>query len=136
MDAKTIVILVLEAASFATGYGMAYLQGQSALEKERKSSAELVANQERIAYEKLVKAQDALDASRTDVDRLTTELERLRLTSDRRVQRASAAACKDERAAVSRCESLLKESCGLLAEGGSLLQRNAAIHDATIKAVK
>ena len=58
MDAKTIVILVLEAASFATGYGMAYLQGQSALEKERKSSAELVANQERIAYEKLVKAQD------------------------------------------------------------------------------
>lgn len=136
MDTKTIAILVLEAASFATGYGMAYLQGQSALEKERKSSAELVANQERIAYEKLVKAQDALDASRTDVDRLTTELERLRLTSDRRVQRASAAACKDERAAVSRCESLLKESCGLLAEGGSLLQRNAAIHDATIKAVK
>ena len=136
MDAKVIAILVLEAASFATGYGMAYLQGQSALEKERKSSAELVANQERIAYEKLVKAQDALDASRTDVDRLTTELERLRLTSDRRVQRASAAACKDERAAVSRCESLLKESCGLLAEGGSLLQRNAAIHDATIKAVK
>lgn len=136
MDTKTIAILVLEAASFATGYGMAYLQGQSALEKERKSSAELVANQERIAYERLVKAQDALDASRTDVDRLTTELERLRLTSDRRVQRASAAACKDERAAVSRCESLLKESCGLLAEGGSLLQRNAAIHDATIKAVK
>lgn len=136
MDAKVIAILVLEAASFATGYGMAYLQGQSALEKERKSSAELVANQERIAYEKLVKAQDALDASRTDVDRLTTELERLRLTSDRRVQRASAAACKDERAAVTRCESLLKESCGLLAEGGSLLQRNAAIHDATIKAVK
>lgn len=136
MDAKVIAILVLEAASFATGYGMAYLQGQSALEKERKSSAELVANQERIAYEKLVKAQDALDASRTDVDRLTTELERLRLTSDRRVQRASAAACKDERAAVARCESLLKESCGLLAEGGSLLQRNAAIHDATIKAVK
>lgn len=136
MDAKTIVILVLEAASFATGYGMAYLQGQSALEKERKSTAELVANQERIAHEKLVKAQDALDASRRDIDRLTAELERVRVASDRRVQRVSATACKDERAAVARCESLLKESCGLLAEGGSLLQRNAAIHDATIQAVK
>ena len=78
-------------------------------------------------------ALDALRAERVDVD---AELERLRRAVASRAERPSASACAVERAAVARCESLLRESADLLAEGGALLQRNASIHDAVVRATE
>lgn len=53
-----------------------------------------------------------------------------------RERRASADACRVERAAIARCEVLLGESAELLAEGSDLLQRNAGVHDATVSLEK
>lgn len=123
------------ALSFAIGFGLAYYRGEEQLKDAQLDAAVVRAQDGRKAYERLVEAQNELDslrAERVDVD---AELERLRRAVASRTERPSASACAVERAAVARCEGLLRESAELLAEGGSLLQRNAAVHDATIRAV-
>ena len=89
-------------------------------------------NDGRKAYEKLVAAQNALDASRRDAVRLSDDLDRVQRAYKDRERRASADACRVERSAIARCERLLRESTELLAEGSGLLQRNAGVHDATV----
>lgn len=119
------------------GYLIGDYRGQIEMQDLQLQAAVLRAEQGREAYEKLVAAQDALDASRADRDRDAREYaERVRkLDADRR-RKASAAQCRDERAAVARCEGLLRESVALLGEGAGVLRRNADFHDAVIELVK
>lgn len=90
------------------------------------------ANDGRKAYEKLVAAQNALDASRRDAVRLSGDLDRVQRAYKDRERRASADACRVEQAALARCEDLLREGASLAQEGGKLLQRNAGLHDAAV----
>ena len=92
------------------------------------------AEQGKRSYEKLVEAQNGLDAWRASAESMSAELERVR--SAKRAVRESADACSVERAAVAKCEGLLAESVELLAEGAGLSERNAAVHDALARTVK
>lgn len=132
MSWKSTASVVL---AFAVGFCLAYYRGEEKLKDAQLDAAVVRAQDGRKAYERLVEAQNALDALRAERVDVDAELERLRRAVASRAERPSASACAVERAAVARCESLLRESAKLLAEGGSLLQRNAAVHDATVRAV-
>lgn len=85
-------------------------------------------------YAKVIEAQNSLDAWRSSAESMSVELDRMR--DAQRSVRESASACRVERAAVARCEGLLREGSSLLAEGADLLERNAGIHDALASTVK
>ena len=132
MSWKTAASAVL---AFAVGFGLAYYRGEEQLKDAQLDAAVVRAQDGRKAYERLVEAQNALDALRADRVDVDAELERLRRAVASRAERPSASACAVERAAVARCEGLLRESAELLAEGRGLLQRNAEIRDVTMKAL-
>ena len=132
MNWQTIATAAACIACFAAGFGLAHYRKEAELEEWKKTAAAELAEHERSSHEKLVEALDALERARGDAVDLRADLERVRVAADRRVQRASATACSAERAAVARCEGLLREGVELLTEGGSLLQRNAAVHDAVV----
>lgn len=137
MSLKAVGIAVGCIACFAAGFGLAYYRGETQMREAELAAAVARANQGRSAYEKLVEAQDALDAARADRARDAREYaERLRKLDANRMRQASAAACRDERAAVARCEGLLKEGVALVGEGVGLLCRNADLHDAAVKTIK
>lgn len=92
------------------------------------------AEQGRVAYEKLIAAQNGLDAWRASAESMSAELERVR--SAKRTVRTSADTCGVERAAVARCEGLLERSADAVARCSDLLQRDAAIHDALAESMK
>lgn len=123
------------AACFAAGAGLASYKGSAELAEARLAAAVERANMGKDYYVKLVKAQEALDAARVDGVDLRSELERVRKSYADRARKTDSAgnvACT----ANARCEELLRESLELLVEGGELLQRNAAKHDALANAVK
>lgn len=124
------------AACFAVGFGTAHERGKRELADARLDAAIVRASDGRESYAKLVAAQDALDSLRADADSLRLDLDRVRRAESQRAARASASACDVERAAVSRCENLLRESAELLSEARKLLENNAAIHDAAIRAIE
>lgn len=127
---KGVAVLVLSAAFFVAGYQYAAALYGEDIANFKLEAAIVRANDGRKAYEKLVAAQNALDASRRDAVRLSGDLDRVQRAYQNRERRASADACRVERAAIARCEGLLRESTELLAEGSGLLQRNAGVHDA------
>lgn len=133
MSWKTTVVAV---ASFAIGFGLAYYRGEEVLKGAQLDAAVVRAQDGRKAYERLVEAQNALDALRAERVDVDAELERLRRAFASRAKRPSAPACAVERAAVARCEDLLREGAEILAEGGALLQRNAGAHDAVVRAIE
>lgn len=115
------------------GFLLGDYRGEIELQSVQLQAAVLRANQGRQAYERLVEVQDALDASQADRARADREFaERVRKLDADRKRKASAAQCRDERAAVARCEGLLRESVALLGEGAGVLRRNADLHDAVI----
>lgn len=137
MTADRAVTLACVLAAGIAGFLLGDYRGQIEMQDLQLQAAVLRAEQGREAYEKLVAVQDALEASRADRDRDAREYaERVRQLDADRKRKASAAQCRDERAAVARCEGLLKEGVGLLGEGRALLQRNADFHDAVIELVK
>lgn len=127
---KYVAVLVASAAIFIAGYQYAAAFYGEEIANVKLQAAIVRANDGRKAYEKLVAAQNALDASRRDAVRLSDDLDRVQRAYQNRERRASADACRVERAAIARCEGLLRESTELLAEGSELLQGNAAVHDA------
>ena len=127
---KCVAVLVASAAIFIAGYQYAAAFYGEEIANVKLQAAIVRANDGRKAYEKLVAAQNALDASRRDAVRLSDDLDRVQRAYQNRERRASADACRVERAAIARCEGLLRESTELLAEGSELLQGNAAVHDA------
>ena len=137
MNIDRIVGIACALVAGIAGYLIGDYRGQIEMQDLQLQAAVLRAEQGREAYEKLVAVQDALEASRADRDRDAREYaERVRQLDADRKRKASAAQCRDERAAVARCESLLREGVGLLGEGRDVLQRGAAIHDAVIELVK
>lgn len=127
---KYVAVLVASVAFFVTGYQYAAARYGEDIANFKLEAAIVRANDGRKAYEKLVAAQNALDASRRDAVRLSGDLDRVQRAYQNRERRASADACRMERAAIARCEGLLRESTELLAEGSGLLQRNAGVYDA------
>ena len=136
MNWQNIVTAAACVACFAAGFGLAHFRKAAELEEWKKTAAAELAEHERNSHEKLVEALDALERARGDAVDLRADLERMRVAADRRVQRASAAACSAERAAVARCESLLREGVELLGEGSDLLQRGAQLHDAAVSILR
>ena len=130
MNWKLFVPLALFAAGAVGGYMYASHEYGEEIANVKLQAAIVRANDGRKAYEKLVAAQNALDASRRDAVRFSDDLDRVQRAYQDRERRASADACRVERAAIARCEGLLRESTELLAEGSGLLQRNAGVHDA------
>lgn len=130
---KYVAVLVASAAIFIAGYQYAAAFYGEEIANVKLQAAIVRANDGRKTYEKLVAAQNALDASRRDAVRLSDDLDRVQRAYQNRERRASADACRVERAAIARCEGLLRESTELLAEGSGLLQRNAGVHDAAVR---
>lgn len=130
MNWKLFVPLGLFAAGAVGGYMYASHEYGEEIANVKLQAAIARANDGRKSYEKLVAAQNALDASRRDAVRFSDDLDRVQRAYQDRERRASADACRVERAAIARCEGLLRESTELLAEGSGLLQRNAGVHDA------
>ena len=130
MNWKLFVPLGLFAAGAVGGDMYASHEYGEEIANVKLQAAIVRANDGRKAYEKLVAAQNALDASRRDAVRFSDDLDRVQRAYQDRERRASADACRVERAAIARCEGLLRESTELLAEGSGLLQRNAGVHDA------
>lgn len=130
MDWRLFVPLGLFAAGAVGGYMYASHEYGEEIANIKLEAAIIRANDGRKSYEKLVAAQNALDASRRDAVRFSDDLDRVQRAYQDRERRASADACRVERAAIARCEGLLRESTELLAEGSGLLQRNAGVHDA------
>ena len=121
-------------ASFVSGVLMTADHYEDKLTQQELDAAIARAEQGKRSYEKLVEAQNGLDAWRASAESMSAELERVR--SAKRTVRTSADTCGVERAAVAKCESLLAESVELLAEGAELSERNAAVHDALASTVK
>lgn len=127
--------VIVCAVCFAVGFGYAAYRGDAELAQAQLDAAIERANMGKDYYAKLVKAQNELEAARGDSINLRGELERVRKSYADRARKADSAgsvACP----ANARCEELLRESIELLVEGGDLLQRNAAQHDALANAVK
>lgn len=129
---KVSAVAVLVLAVFAAGYQLASARGDAALKAYQLEAAEARAEQGRKDYARLVAAMDAVATSRSELDSARADAERVRRAAEVRERRESASACGAERAAVSACEGLLRESVGLLAEGRGLLQETAGVHDAAI----
>ena len=121
-------------ASFVAGVLMTADHYEDKLTQQELDAAIARAEQGKRSYEKLVEAQNGLEAWRASAESMSAELERVR--SAKRTVRTSADTCGVERAAVARCEGLLERSADTVARCSDLLQRDAAIHDAVIGAVK
>ena len=131
MDLKNLAIV----GAFLAGVICTYKYEEQKLENAELQAAILRANDGRKSYERILAAQNELDALRSERDGLRTSVERLRRAESQRAKRESASACGVEREAVAKCERLLKEGADLLAEGDELLRRHSAIHDALAGAI-
>lgn len=123
-------------ALMVVGFLLGDYRGQIEIQDLQLQAAIARAQQGRQAYEKLVEAQDALDAARRDSVDLRADAERVRRAYEDRLRRTEATAGRTETAASSRCPQLLLRCTDLLARGGSLFQDAAAKHDAAVSAVK
>ena len=118
--------------AFGGGYRYAAALYEKDAAELREAEAVARADLGRKQYAKLVEALDALADLRSELSNARADAERVRRAAEVRERRESASACGAERAAVSACEKLLRESVGILAEGRELLQESARVHDAAI----
>lgn len=118
--------------AFGGGYRYAAALYEKDAAELREAEAVARADLGRKQYAKLVEALDALADLRSELSNARADAERVRRAAEVRERRESASACGAERAAVSACEGLLRESVELLAEGRELLQESAGVHDAAI----
>lgn len=122
------LLAVLQA--FGGGYRYAAALYERDAAELREAEAVARADMGRKQYAKMVEALDALAGLRGELADARADAERVRRAAEVRARRTSAAACSAERAAITACERLLRESVGLLAEGRELLQETAGVHDA------
>lgn len=116
--------------AFGGGYRYAVALYERDAAELREAEAVARADMGRKQYAKMVEALDALAGLRGELADARADAERVRRAAEVRARRTSAAACSAERAAITACERLLRESVGLLAEGRELLQETAGVHDA------
>ena len=126
--------VIIAAAFFLAGHFVTADYYRNEMQQQELDAAIARAEQGKRSYEKLVEAQNGLDAWRASAESMSAELERVR--SARRTVRTSADTCGVERAAVARCEGLLERSADAVARCSDLLQRDAAIHDALAESMK
>lgn len=117
-------------AAFIGGYQYAAALYEKDAADLREAEAVARADLGRKQYAKLVASMDALAGLRGELADARADADSVRRAYAVRERRQSASACSAERAAVSACEGLLRESVGLLAEGRGLLQETAGVHDA------
>ena len=134
MNWKALAIVAALTAAFIGGYQYAAALYEKDAAELREAEAVARADMGRKQYAKMVEALDALAGLRGELADARADAERVRRAAEVRERRASASACGAERAAVSACEGLLRESVGLLAEGRELLQESAGVHDAVTAA--
>ena len=120
----------------ASGWYLTADHYEKVLQNKELEAAIARAEQGKKDYVRIIEAQNGLDSWRATAGSFADELGRLREQSRRRSVRESTSACRVEREAVAKCESLLAESVELLAEGAQLSERNAAVHDALASTVK
>lgn len=130
MNWKALAIVAALTAAFIGGYQYAAALYEKDAAELREAEAVARADLGRKQYEKMVHAMGALASVRSELSAARADVERVRRAAEVRERRASASACGAERAAVSACEKLLRESVELLGEGRGLLQESAGIHDA------
>lgn len=130
MKFKLLAVVLGAAAIFFAGYQYAAALYEKDAADLREAEAVARADLGRKQYAKLVASMDALAGLRGELADARADAERVRRAAEVRERRASASACGAERAAVSACEGLLRESVELLAEGRELLQETAGVHDA------
>lgn len=118
--------------AFGGGYRYAAALYERDAAELREAEAVARADMGRKQYAKMVEALDALAGLRGELADARADAERVRRAAEVRARRTSAAACSAERAAITACERLLRESVGILAEGRELLQESARVHDAAI----
>lgn len=116
--------------AFGGGYRYAAALYERDAAELREAEAVARADMGRKQYAKMVEALDALAGLRGELADARADAERVRRAAEVRARRTSATACSAERAAITACERLLRESVGLLAEGRELLQETAGVHDA------
>lgn len=119
--------------AFGGGYRYAAALYERDAAELREAEAVARADMGRKQYAKMVEALDALAGLRGELADARADAERVRRAAEVRARRTSAAACSAERAAITACERLLRESVGLLAEGRELLQEAAGVHDAVTR---
>ena len=124
------------AIAFLSGVGVADVYYERKLDEQALSEAVARAEQGKRDYVKLLEAQNSVDAWRKSAVDLDAELRRVQSAAEDRDRRTASITCRVDDEAIRRCEALLRESAELLAEGGKLLQRNAAVHDGLSEAVK
>lgn len=129
---KLLAAVLVLGMAFAGGYRYAAALYEKDAAELREAEAVARADMGRKQYAKMVEALDALAGLRGELADARADAERVRRAAEVRERRASASACGAERAAVSACEKLLRESVGILAEGRELLQESARVHDAAI----
>lgn len=117
--------------AFGGGYRYAAALYERDAAELREAEAVARADMGRKQYAKMVEALDALAGLRGELADARADAERVRRAAEVRARRTSAAACSAERAAITACERLLRESVGLLAEGRELLQETAGVHAQT-----
>ncbi len=119
-------------AAFIGGYQYAAALYEKDAAELREAEAVARADMGRKQYAKMVEALDALAGLRGELADARADADSVRRAYAVRERRQSAPACSAERAAITACERLLRESVGLLAEGRGLLQEAAGVHDAAI----
>lgn len=134
MNWKALAIVAALTAAFIGGYQYAAELYEKDAAELREAEAVARADMGRKQYAKMVEALDALAGLRGELADARADAERVRRAAEVRARRTSAAACRAERAAITACERLLRESVGLLAEGRELLQETAGVHDAVTAA--
>ncbi len=136
MTADRAVTLACVLAAGIAGFLLGDYRGQIEIQDLQLQAAIARAQQGRQAYEKLVEAQDALDAARRDSVDLRADAERVRIAYEDRLRRAKANAGRTDASAPAGCTQLLVRCTDLLARGGSLAQEFAGKHDAVVELVK
>lgn len=130
MPVKLLASILVLGMTFAGGYQYAAALYEKDAAELREAEAVARADMGRKQYAKMVEALDALAGLRGELADARADAERVRRAAEVRARRTSAAACSAERAAITACERLLRESVGLLAEGRELLQETAGVHGA------
>lgn len=135
MSIQKIATVAAVLGSVVIGFLLGDYRGEIRLQDAQLQAAAQRADDGRKSYERLVEAQNALDAARRDAVDLRDMSVRVRDAYEDRLRRAEKSADKPCRADCSECERLLSRSAELLGRGGTLLQDAAARHDAVVKAV-
>lgn len=130
MKFKLLAVVLGAAAIFFAGYQYAAALYEKDAAELREAEAVARADMGRKQYAKMVEALDALAGLRGELADARADADSVRRAYAVRERRQSAPACSAERAAITACERLLRESVGLLAEGRELLQETAGVHDA------